>query len=275
MYALKTSDLVVTADNMNYKSLLSEFEAIAEAKGTLISTTGADGTVTGELSETGRFMLVATKDGFVPGFTRLTVSLAVKKALNLKAHGFIEINKAVTISVTERFSQQPAAGVTVYARLVTDNDTLPLGKAPVTKPVQTSSNVQMKFRGQVQTQARIHEAVKTTKLKAPANSFAHVQNRPFLWTADNATVIKYDPWDETTSTNCAAEIQSGGFLLGNTDANGQLTCTFTEKGTYVLTATKDSYIPSFAKISMHTANQVKINIKAPVTSLPTTSNKAQ
>ena len=265
VYALKTSDLVITAENMNYKALLSEYEATAEAKGTLIGTTGADGTVTGKLSETGRFMLVATKDGFVPGFTRLTVSLAAKKALNIKARGSIEINKTVTISVTERFTQQPAAGVAVYARLVTDNDTLSLSAVPVTKPVPTAANVQVKFGGQVQTEPRILEAVKENKLKAPANSFAQVQNKPFLWTADNATVIKSDPWNETISANYAAEIQSGGFLLGNTDANGQLTYTFTEKGTYVLVAIKDGYIPGFAKISVHAANQGKLMVKSPGT----------
>ncbi|MCX6007989.1 MAG: hypothetical protein NTZ34_12125 [Chloroflexi bacterium] len=264
VYALKTSDLIVTADSMNYKTLLSEYEATAKAKGTLIGTTSENGTVTGALSETGRFMLVATKDGFMPGFTRLTVTLAPKKALNIKARGSIEINKPVTISVTERFKQQAVEGTSVYAMLIAENNTLhinalstvPKIKIPAPAHIQTQAKALGETHGLMQ--------VKASKVENQVLPGWQGQAVKPFWTADNATVIRSDPWEETTSADYAAEIQSGGFLLGNTDVNGQLTYTFTEKGTYVLVAIKEGYIPGFAKISVHTANQDKLIVKAPV-----------
>ncbi len=263
VYALKASNLVVTADNTNYTTLMSEYEATAEARGALIGTTGADGTVTGTLSETGRFMLVATKDGFIPGFARLTVTLAVKKALNIKTRGSVEINKPVTISVTERFKLQAVEGTAVYAMLVTENNTLrvnalstvPMLKVPAQANIQTQAKVWGDTHGLTQ--------VKTAKVESRVlPGWPGQAVKPF-WMSENATVIRSNPWDETFSANYAAEIQSGGFLLGNTDVNGQLTYTFTQKGTYVLVAVKEGYIPGFGRIFVYTPNQGNLLIKSP------------
>ncbi|MCX6007988.1 MAG: hypothetical protein NTZ34_12120 [Chloroflexi bacterium] len=51
---------------------------------------------------------------------------------------------------------------------------------------------------------------------------------------------------------------------GYTDENGNISIKFASSGVYMLLAIKDGYLPDF----------VKINIKAPVTSQPNTSNKA-
>jgi hypothetical protein len=52
---------------------------------------------------------------------------------------------------------------------------------------------------------------------------------------------------------------------GYTDENGNISIKFSSSGIYMLLAIKDNYLPDF----------VKITIKAPVTTLPNTSNKTQ
>jgi hypothetical protein len=56
--------------------------------------------------------------------------------------------------------------------------------------------------------------------------------------------------DETAVDNYAAEIQSSGFLLGTTGANGKITYTFTAGGTYVLAGIEEACIPGFARINV-------------------------
>ena len=240
VYALKTSDLVITADSANYTALLGEYEALAEAKGTLFGTTGNDGTVKGTFSETGRFMLVATKDGYIPGFSRLTVTLAVRTALNIKAPGSVEVNKPVTISVTERYTGQPVAKAAVYGRIITTLNVPPVTAAPPAKPVQT-------------------QAVDSSSAAA---SVSQPQVISATATA-TTTVIKADPSVSTADVQLATTVSMSGIFLGFTDDNGQIIYTFAEGGYYLLTALKENYTPGFAKISVTIADQKKLGIKAP------------
>ena len=114
VYALKTGGLVIRAGAANYTALPGEYEALTEARGILFGTTGGDGTVKGKLSETGRFMLVATKDGYIPGFARLTVTPAAGTALNIKALFNISAGQPATLKVWEKGTNQPVAAAAVY-----------------------------------------------------------------------------------------------------------------------------------------------------------------
>ena len=206
VYALKTSDLVITAGAANYTALLGEYEALAESKGTLFGTTGSDGTVSGKFPETGRFMLVATKDGYIPGFSRLTVTPAARTGLNIKAPGSVEVNKPATISVTERYTGQPVAKAAIYGRIITT-----LNVPPVTA----------------------------------------------------TTVIKADPSISAADVQLASEVSMSGIFIGYTDNNGKIIYAFAEGGDYLLTARKENYNPSFAKITVTIADQKKLAIRAP------------
>ncbi|TSA55416.1 MAG: hypothetical protein D4R38_00570, partial [Dehalococcoidia bacterium] len=240
VYALKTSDLVITADAANYTALLGEYEALAEAKGTLFGTTGSDGTFKGIFTETGRFMLVATRDGYIPGFSRLTVTLAARTGLNIKAPGSVEINKAATISVTERYTGQPVAKAAIYGRLITALNLPPVTTAPPAKLVQP----------QVIASSSATASVSQPQLLSATATAA-------------ATVIKADPSVSTADVQLATEVSMSGILLGYTDANGQVIYVFAEGGYYLLTALKENYAPGFAKISITIADQKKLSIKAP------------
>ena len=241
VYALKTSDLVITADAANYTALLGEYEALAEAKGTLFGTTGNDGTFKGKFSETGRFMLVATKDGYIPGFSRLTVTLAARTGLNIKAPGSVEVNKAATISVTERYTGQPVAKAAIYGRIITTLNLPPVTTAPPAKLVQPQ----------------------VTASSSAAVSVSQPQVISATATVAAATVIKADPSVSAADVQLATEVSMSGILLGYTDANGQVIYAFAEGGYYLLTALKENYAPGFAKISITIADQKKLSIKAP------------
>jgi uncharacterized GH25 family protein len=115
VYAIKTSGRVGPADPGNYTTLAGEFEALVGSDGILIGTTGSDGTLSAVLTEAGRYLLVATKDGFIPGFARLQVKEDGHKArLSLQAPASVPVGQQVTIKVTDSISGQPVDNATVY-----------------------------------------------------------------------------------------------------------------------------------------------------------------
>ncbi|MCX6005164.1 MAG: hypothetical protein NT082_05780, partial [Chloroflexi bacterium] len=258
VYALKTSDIVITADKTNYTSILADYEALAEAKGIFIGNTGDDGTVKGNFSETGRFLLVATKDGFIPGFSRITISLAAKKGLNMRNPGAAEVNKAVTFTVTERYSSTPVAGASIYAQLITEISLPQTGVAPIAQPVQVQAQIRAQTHAQVQAQITASTAGNSGTTGA---SQPQVVGNPLPLI--NATLIKADPANTEETEQYAAGIKESGIYRGNTDDKGQLTYTFTATGSYVLTAVRDEYAPVFSRISIFLADQKKLGVKSP------------
>ncbi|MBN1375299.1 MAG: hypothetical protein JXA01_04005 [Dehalococcoidia bacterium] len=272
VYALNTDDLVITADKTNYTTLLSDFAETAESKGLFIGTTGNDGTVTGQISESARFMLVAIKEGYLPGFARITVTLAAKTALNIKSPGAANVDTEVTFTVTERYSSTKVEGAAVYARLITDSDTKnTISAAPLIKKVQAVAQTVKQASPSAGIQASTVIQSNAAKLKASVNASQTVMIQRHQWNSENATVIRAYPWDEIEAANYAAEIQSEGFLLGYTGVDGTVTYTFTSAGRYMLTAIEDGYIPGFARIyiknqiddTVEEAVKERLGVKAP------------
>jgi len=142
VYAIKTSGRVGAADPANYTTLTDEFEALVESNGILIGTTGSDGTLSGVLAEAGRYLLVATKDGFIPGFARLQVREEGNKLrLNLQAPASSPAGQPVTIKVTSGTSDQGVDNATVSA-IKTPNALPPIIKrSPI--PAENGTATQM------------------------------------------------------------------------------------------------------------------------------------
>ena len=116
VYAIKTSGRVAPAGTGNYTTADGELDTLTESNGISIGTTGSDGTLAFTLATAGRYLLIATKDGFIPGFTRLQVREEVNKArLSLKAAASSPAGQQVTISVTDSVSNQATENATVYA----------------------------------------------------------------------------------------------------------------------------------------------------------------
>jgi hypothetical protein len=127
VYAIKTSGGVGPAGSDNYTTHDGEFEdsmesdgiqfeALTESDGILIGLTGDNGTLQATLAGTGRYLLIATKDGFIPGFARLNVKKDGNKArLKLQATASSPMGQQVMITVTDGISGQATENATIYA----------------------------------------------------------------------------------------------------------------------------------------------------------------
>jgi len=77
-------------------------------------------------------------------------------------------------------------------------------------------------------------------------------------TRDEAEVLKQEVTsireasDNTAEVDYESLVSVHGFFLGTTHGNGQLSCTFTEEGGYLLVAVKRGYIPGFTPIAIKT-----------------------
>ena len=133
VYAIKTSGRVVPADPGHYTPPDNEFESsdqfdgiefdtLAGSNGISVGTTGSDGTLPVTLATAGRYLLIATKDGFIPGFARLQVKGPVNQAkLNIKADFNPIAGQPAAIQVTQKSNGQATENATVYALKVENN----------------------------------------------------------------------------------------------------------------------------------------------------------
>jgi hypothetical protein len=133
IYAIKTNSRAGAAGPGNSTTRDSEFEdsgesdgiqfeALTRFEGMLIGTTGDNGTVSATLAGVGRYLLIATKDGYIPGFARMQVKAQGPKArLNLKAPAPISAGQQAIIGVTDSISGQATENATVYALKVEKN----------------------------------------------------------------------------------------------------------------------------------------------------------
>ncbi|MHB8084985.1 MAG: hypothetical protein ACYDHZ_04115 [Dehalococcoidia bacterium] len=121
VYYLKDDNLTIKRGSENYTALIGEYVALIQSQGTLIGTTDDNGTLPYQFAEAGSVLLAATKDGFIPGFSRLTIASAPKKALAIKSPSSTTENETVTFTITEKDSGQAVAGSQLYARRFAGN----------------------------------------------------------------------------------------------------------------------------------------------------------
>jgi hypothetical protein len=119
VYTIKDSDLTVYSENRTgFRAALIRPQAYAEyaqTKGKLIGTTDENGKLACVFTESGRFVVVAVKDGFVPGIARINVSASISNALSLKVPSHALQDQNVTIQVIQKNGGTPVADVDVYA----------------------------------------------------------------------------------------------------------------------------------------------------------------
>ena len=211
VYAIKTSNRVGPADRGNYTTPADEFEVLIESNGTLIGKTGSDGTVSAILSEAGRYLLVATKDSFIPGFARLQVQQVKedghKLRLNLQAPASSPAGQQVTIKVTCGVSGQAAENATVCAIRIPN--ALPPTIKPAPVPAENGTATQMVIGQQA---AIIIDAEKEDAL--------------------------------------AGRLGKKEIMLGISNSAGEVTCTFNDPGMYMLLVRKAGYLPGARRINI-------------------------
>ena len=94
-----------------------KYRGWAKDKGILLGTSADSGEVTYTFKDPGRYLLVAVKDNYAPGFSQIKVGLTARKQLVVKAPQSAAIGQQIAIDVVENTSGQPVENATVYAYL--------------------------------------------------------------------------------------------------------------------------------------------------------------
>ena len=158
----------------------------------------------------GLYVLVAVKDGYLPGGTRINIKgIQPAKALEINALFNISAGQPIYIKVWEKGTNQPVAQAAVYVLKISDS-----GDIKVMPPTANIDKVQ---NGQVSITAEV-------KAMPPTANNGKAQNE-----ADRA--------------------REKGAFAGYTDDTGQVVFTFGSSGQYILAAFKDGYNPAFSYIT--------------------------
>jgi hypothetical protein len=228
MYAVKAIELVrPSTDNStsNATTIMNAYADIAKKIGIFLGNTDANGQLSYALASSQQYILIAIKDGFTPGFTRINVVLALKKNLQINAPNIAESGKTVTMTVTERGSIRTGMTPTLQAPTPSSR-AQPLSIARFS-PVAGASIYAIK--------------IKDTD---PINDILKQSNEN-----EKAAAEKY-----------ATLARDTGVLLGATNEKGQLNYTFTETGKYVLVAMKDGYRADFTRIGIVLAEKKALRL---------------
>jgi hypothetical protein len=94
--------------------LEADYDSILSRHGTHLGQTGPDGRLGCSIGQGGRYILVAAKSGYLPGFTHIFVRDTVN-ALGIKAPNRAKVNEPVTMTVFERITHHPVEGALVFA----------------------------------------------------------------------------------------------------------------------------------------------------------------
>ena len=100
------------------RKLLEESEdgdvkALLERIGEYLGETGEDGGLTHTFTEVGRYLLLSTKSGYVPGIESITI--VADKTLAIKAPRSVDTGEEVILKTVTRGTGTPVAGVDLYA----------------------------------------------------------------------------------------------------------------------------------------------------------------
>jgi len=226
VYAIKTGNSVGPAGTDNYTTLTREVEALMECPGILIGTSGSDGTFSTTISEVGRYLLVATKDGFIPGFARLQVKQTnengQKLRLILQAPTSTFAGQQITIKVTGGSSGQAVDNVTISA-IKTSGVLKPVVR-PAPMPAENGTATQMVMS----------------------------QQAPIMIDTEQEDAL-------------AGRLGKKEIILGNSNSAGEVVYTFTDPGTYMLLARKTGYLPGARRINILSESAPKLlELKATV-----------
>jgi hypothetical protein len=96
-----------TDDNLDYESIL-------DTHGVFLGRTGRDGRLACTFDEAGRYILVAARNGYRPGFTHIGIRETVK-ALGIRAPKRAPAGRPVTMMVFDRVIHEPVQGAGVWA----------------------------------------------------------------------------------------------------------------------------------------------------------------
>lgn len=101
-----------------------DYEALLGSHGSFLGRTGGDGRLVHTFKESGQYILVAAKKGYVPDFSPLAVRDAPADALVIKAPRMSPPGESVTITVAEKANGEPVKDAGVWALTPTEAEAL-------------------------------------------------------------------------------------------------------------------------------------------------------
>jgi hypothetical protein len=114
VWAINLNSVTVAADTAE------AYAAVVEKCGQFLGRTNQRGLLRHSFDDVGKYVLVAVKDGFVPGFTRITINPRPVRALAVDAPDAARVGQPVVVTVTLANSQRPVPQAAVYAVKVND-----------------------------------------------------------------------------------------------------------------------------------------------------------
>jgi hypothetical protein len=91
-----------------------DYESIIGNHGAYLGRTGQDGRLACTLEQAGRYILVAARNGYVPGFTHIGVRDTIS-ALGIRTPKRAPVGQPVSMGVFDRITQNPVAGAGIWA----------------------------------------------------------------------------------------------------------------------------------------------------------------
>jgi len=257
------------------------YAALDDENSQFLGWTDQNGSVFHRFREQGHYVLLAVKDGFVPGFAQIAIKPL--KALAIKAPDVAGVGQLVTINVFERYTGTPVPRAGVWAIDVNDiKDETDDAEAYASLAekfgqflgwTDRNGNVFHRFRepgqyvlvavkdGFVPGFARIAiKPLKALAIRAPdvagvgqLVTITVVEKyigipipRAGVWAVD----VKHIEDETNDAEDYASLAEKFGQFLGWSDKNGNVFHRFREPGRYVLVAVKDGLIPGFARITI-------------------------
>ena len=246
MYQVKADAMskLTNSDNATgFTAIMGNYAAAAASAGILIGQTDDEGNLSHTFTESNNYILIAVKDGFVPGFTRVHVVQVIQKKLNISATAIATVGQQITITVTEKGIVRSAIGIGKVIDPVRNAN----GRSQVTAP------------GQIKAQ----EATKAGARPLVVSGASVYAVKMDTFVNSETVPIKPDGKSNVVAERYEALAREKGLLIGKTDENGKLAYTFTEEGRYILMAVKDGFMPDLTRIAIVPASQKKLHLVAP------------
>ena len=210
-------------------------EVLAEWGGSLIGHTDDEGNLSYSAEQEGTFLILTTKDGYMPARTILRVS--VLRELVINAPEVAQVGDEVAFTVTERHTLGPVEGAHLYA----------IGSWAVETNLQP---VAVTPQGVVSASAQSG---------VPTNSTGKLTD----------VLRRTDQAEDGSSLEAVVEaevygsVNRLGVFLGETDEDGKLTHAFHRAGQYIIVAVKKDYVSARTKLEVEGESVHALGINGP------------
>jgi hypothetical protein len=193
--------------------------------GNFIGNTNDRGQVSYIFDNSGVYVLIAVKDGYLPARHKISITLAETNSILIKVPSLAQVKEQVIITALDWGRGDVISGAAVYA---------------------------MKWQNEV---GKVQRNTFRLQNKAP------VEPDPVMFLASSTN--QTGGFGLNLAFPSVDEVAEKGILLGYTGDEGKVSCSFDETGRYVIVAVKDGYNAGFTNISIRYIEQNHLYIRVP------------